>query len=119
MDKCFGTFYLPKEEWPAKYGIDTPMAAGMVGQLLYPFESKTFGAAREQFAQAVTYSPNGGTIEYWKVYVAYQTFPQYRQLSALRNLCVFKHPWPRPAIRVEWGTMAFGQSGVPMLNDVA
>ena len=53
VDKCFGTFYLPKKEWPAKYGIDTPMAAGMVGQLLYPFESKTFGAAQEQFAQAV------------------------------------------------------------------
>jgi hypothetical protein len=27
--------------------------------------------------------------------------------------------WPRPAIRVEWGTMAFGQSGVSGLNDVA
>jgi hypothetical protein len=26
---------------------------------------------------------------------------------------------PRPAIRVEWGTMAFGQSGVSMLNDMA
>jgi hypothetical protein len=26
---------------------------------------------------------------------------------------------PRPATRVEWGTMAFGQSGVSMLNDVA
>jgi hypothetical protein len=26
---------------------------------------------------------------------------------------------PRPAIRVEWGTMAFGQSGVSGLNDVA
>jgi len=25
----------------------------------------------------------------------------------------------RPAIRVEWGTMAFGQSRVSMLNDVA
>jgi len=27
--------------------------------------------------------------------------------------------WPRPANRVEWGTLAFGQSGVSMLNDVA
>ncbi len=27
--------------------------------------------------------------------------------------------WPRPAVRVEWGTIAFGQSGVSMLNDVA
>ena len=37
VDKCFGTFYLPKKQWPAKYGIDTPMAADMVGQLLHPF----------------------------------------------------------------------------------
>ena len=28
VDKCFGTFYLPGKQWPAKYGIDTPMAAG-------------------------------------------------------------------------------------------
>jgi sterol desaturase/sphingolipid hydroxylase (fatty acid hydroxylase superfamily) len=38
MDKCFGTFFLPKREWPAKYGIDTPMAPGLIGQLLQPFE---------------------------------------------------------------------------------
>jgi len=26
MDKLFGTFYLPKNRWPGKYGIDMPMA---------------------------------------------------------------------------------------------
>jgi sterol desaturase/sphingolipid hydroxylase (fatty acid hydroxylase superfamily) len=35
MDKCFGTLYLPNE-WPAKYGSDTPIASDVTGQLLDP-----------------------------------------------------------------------------------
>jgi sterol desaturase/sphingolipid hydroxylase (fatty acid hydroxylase superfamily) len=37
MDKAFGTWYLPKQ-WPDKYGIDAPMAPGLIGELLQPFE---------------------------------------------------------------------------------
>jgi sterol desaturase/sphingolipid hydroxylase (fatty acid hydroxylase superfamily) len=37
VDKLFGTFYLPKNQWPTKYGIDAPMAPGLAGQLLQPF----------------------------------------------------------------------------------
>ena len=37
MDKVFGTWYLPKQ-WPEKYGIDAPMAPGLIGELLQPFE---------------------------------------------------------------------------------
>jgi sterol desaturase/sphingolipid hydroxylase (fatty acid hydroxylase superfamily) len=37
VDKCFGTFYLPKTHWPAKYGIDAPTAPSLAGQLLQPF----------------------------------------------------------------------------------
>ena len=37
MDKLFGTWYMPKNQWPAKYGIDTPTARGLMGQLLQPF----------------------------------------------------------------------------------
>jgi len=37
VDKLFGSFYLPKQQWPSKYGIDTPMARGLLGQLLQPF----------------------------------------------------------------------------------
>ena len=37
MDKLFGTFYLPKKQWPMKYGIDGPMAPSLAGQLLQPF----------------------------------------------------------------------------------
>ena len=35
VDKCFGTFYLPKK-WPEKYGTDSIIAPGIVGQLLDP-----------------------------------------------------------------------------------
>ncbi len=36
MDKLFGTWYMPKKQWPPKYGIDAPMAPGLVAQLLQP-----------------------------------------------------------------------------------
>ena len=36
VDKVFGTFYLPKREWPGKYGIDAPTPSGFVNQLLQP-----------------------------------------------------------------------------------
>jgi sterol desaturase/sphingolipid hydroxylase (fatty acid hydroxylase superfamily) len=39
MDILFGTLYLPKR-WPKKYGIETPMAASLIGQLSQPFEVK-------------------------------------------------------------------------------
>jgi sterol desaturase/sphingolipid hydroxylase (fatty acid hydroxylase superfamily) len=36
VDRCFGTFYLPRQEWPATYGIDAPIPAGMTDQLIQP-----------------------------------------------------------------------------------
>ena len=36
VDLCFGTFYLPRREWPAKYGSDTPISAGLAKQLFQP-----------------------------------------------------------------------------------
>jgi len=35
VDKCFGTFYLPKQ-WPGKYGTDEPVAPGLAHQLIDP-----------------------------------------------------------------------------------
>ncbi len=35
VDKCFGTFYLPKE-WPSEYGIDGPSPSGLAQQLWQP-----------------------------------------------------------------------------------
>ena len=40
VDKLFGTLYLPNKQWPMKYGIDTPMASSLSGQLLQPFERR-------------------------------------------------------------------------------
>ncbi|MCU1235186.1 MAG: sterol desaturase [Candidatus Solibacter sp.] len=37
VDQVFGTLYLPKGKWPAKYGTDTVVAKGMGGQLIGPF----------------------------------------------------------------------------------
>ncbi len=37
LDRVFGTYHLPACEWPASYGIGTPMPESMSQQLLYPF----------------------------------------------------------------------------------
>jgi sterol desaturase/sphingolipid hydroxylase (fatty acid hydroxylase superfamily) len=38
LDRIFGTHYLPKE-WPARYGIDEPMAETLPGQLIQPLQA--------------------------------------------------------------------------------
>jgi sterol desaturase/sphingolipid hydroxylase (fatty acid hydroxylase superfamily) len=40
MDKLFGTWYMPRLQWPSKYGIDAPMAPGLIGQLLQPLQPR-------------------------------------------------------------------------------
>jgi sterol desaturase/sphingolipid hydroxylase (fatty acid hydroxylase superfamily) len=36
MDKLFGTWYMPKKQWPRKYGVDVPLATGLLAQILEP-----------------------------------------------------------------------------------
>lgn len=36
LDRVFGTYYVPKAEWPAKYGIAVPISPHLTGQLLDP-----------------------------------------------------------------------------------
>lgn len=36
MDRIFGTFYLPKREWPAAYGIADAMPSDLASQLIEP-----------------------------------------------------------------------------------
>jgi sterol desaturase/sphingolipid hydroxylase (fatty acid hydroxylase superfamily) len=38
IDKLFGSFYLPRNRWPEKYGIDAPTSPNLMGQLLQPLE---------------------------------------------------------------------------------
>ena len=37
VDRLFGTYFLPKQEWPQRYGTDTAVAPGLGAQLLQPF----------------------------------------------------------------------------------
>jgi len=36
FDLLFGTWHLPKDRWPVKYGTVKPVPGGMLGQLLHP-----------------------------------------------------------------------------------
>jgi sterol desaturase/sphingolipid hydroxylase (fatty acid hydroxylase superfamily) len=36
IDRIFGTHHLPREEWPAAYGIEAKLPDSLTGQLLYP-----------------------------------------------------------------------------------
>jgi sterol desaturase/sphingolipid hydroxylase (fatty acid hydroxylase superfamily) len=41
-DLMFGTYYVPKDRTPERFGTDTPVPPGLFGQLLFPFvRSKT------------------------------------------------------------------------------
>ncbi len=63
MDRLFGTWYMPKKQWPTKYGTDTPIATGLGRQLLQPLlpvppaEAKA-NAATASFQSAATPAPN-------------------------------------------------------------
>jgi sterol desaturase/sphingolipid hydroxylase (fatty acid hydroxylase superfamily) len=37
MDILFGSWYMPTRQWPPKYGIGTPMAPDLFGELVHPF----------------------------------------------------------------------------------
>ncbi len=36
LDRLFGTFHLPRRQWPNAYGIEAPMPRSLLGQLLHP-----------------------------------------------------------------------------------
>ena len=37
MDILFGSWFMPKKQWPPRYGISAPMASDLVGELAQPF----------------------------------------------------------------------------------
>ncbi len=37
IDRIFGTYHLPRNQWPSAYGIDTKLPSSLVGQLVNPF----------------------------------------------------------------------------------
>jgi sterol desaturase/sphingolipid hydroxylase (fatty acid hydroxylase superfamily) len=40
LDRLFGTHYLPKRQWPARYGIHESMPGSMADQLIEPFTER-------------------------------------------------------------------------------
>jgi sterol desaturase/sphingolipid hydroxylase (fatty acid hydroxylase superfamily) len=36
MDRIFGTYHMPRNQWPSAYGTDTPLPASLAGQMIYP-----------------------------------------------------------------------------------
>ena len=64
MDKLFGTWYMPKQQWPTKYGTDTPMATSLAGQLLQPLlpEQKANVSTAAFVATAATAGLPGASV---------------------------------------------------------
>jgi sterol desaturase/sphingolipid hydroxylase (fatty acid hydroxylase superfamily) len=48
LDRVFGTFHLPKRDWPAAYGIDAAMPADLGSQLLEPLMTPLRTSHRER-----------------------------------------------------------------------
>jgi sterol desaturase/sphingolipid hydroxylase (fatty acid hydroxylase superfamily) len=40
LDWIFGTYYLPRKEWPAAYGIEEKLPDSLAGQLAYPLRTQ-------------------------------------------------------------------------------
>ena len=40
LDLVFGTYYLPRDRMPLRYGVNQPVPIGYVGQMLYPFRRR-------------------------------------------------------------------------------
>ena len=40
LDRLFGTFHLPRGQWPARYGIEAPMPDSLAAQLLEPLRHR-------------------------------------------------------------------------------
>lgn len=47
-DILFGTYYMPKDKLPESFGTTTPVPAGFVGQIVFPFRPSGRQAGREK-----------------------------------------------------------------------
>jgi len=39
IDRIFGTYYVPRNQWPSAYGIEAKLPGSLAGQLVYPFRA--------------------------------------------------------------------------------
>jgi sterol desaturase/sphingolipid hydroxylase (fatty acid hydroxylase superfamily) len=54
LDRLFGTFHLPRREWPSDYGVDAPVPRSFAGQLARPLLPARGAAAAPIGADAQT-----------------------------------------------------------------
>ena len=47
-DILFGTYYMPKDERPSRFGTMTPVPNGLFGQIVFPFRSETKSATAQR-----------------------------------------------------------------------
>ena len=52
IDRIFGTYHLPRNEWPAAYGVGAKLPRSLGGQLLYPLRSPPPQQPRPEAAAA-------------------------------------------------------------------
>lgn len=43
IDWIFGTYYLPRNQWPEAYGVEAALPRSLAGQLVYPFRTEPPG----------------------------------------------------------------------------
>jgi len=54
LDLMFGTYYMPKKQWPEAYGTDTPVSSNLAVQLVDPFFPPSKNGAGRPGAVAVS-----------------------------------------------------------------
>jgi len=40
-DRIFGTYYMPRDRLPSRFGTETPVPVGFLGQIMFPFRRQT------------------------------------------------------------------------------
>jgi sterol desaturase/sphingolipid hydroxylase (fatty acid hydroxylase superfamily) len=63
MDRIFGTYYMPRKQWPSAYGIEAKLPLSIARQLAYPFRSLWFSNTlprRAAPSASISADPSGG-----------------------------------------------------------
>jgi len=63
LDWIFGTYYLPRNEWPAAYGIQTKLPDSLVGQLAYPLVPQPPTLTLPEAVAATRETPSYATLD--------------------------------------------------------
>ena len=53
FDWIFGTFHLPKDQWPKRYGVPEPVGDSYLAQMVFPFRRRGVAMAERSGDGAV------------------------------------------------------------------